>query len=302
MSTFYNDVIQQSEYFTVSSRVESLDLLEPDTRTKVEMMAAAASVQGFVIYETYRSSQRQALLHEGEPDKYPTELSALSFGCGAVFATQAYGQVSQDGDPAPLQALAEAQGLIYDAANPWYVTTVATENVAGLVDGSWYPESGVTEPPATFTQPPVNVDVPYVEQVDNMLNCTMGNWNGEPTSYSYQWVQDGSGIPSIGPSLDVLSVPDIVGHSMTCIVTATNGAGSTAAPPSNAVVVEAPAARGLGDAIVASGTIAPRDPTLGEVALAAAAESSPEVLGVAQPESPPGDGPQPEVGTADRRR
>ena len=63
----------------------------------------------------------------------------------------------------------------------------------------------------------------------------MGNWTGEPTSYSYRWEVGGTSVGTDAATYDVQ--PADVGKSATCVVTATNAAGSTAAPPSNAVVV-----------------------------------------------------------------
>jgi hypothetical protein len=82
---------------------------------------------------------------------------------------------------------------------------------------------------------PVNVDVPFVDQSGSELRCTMGNWQGEPTAYVYQWKMDGTDIPGDGATLPVTSAD--TGHSATCVVTAENAHGSTTAPPSNAVVV-----------------------------------------------------------------
>ena len=89
-------------------------------------------------------------------------------------------------------------------------------------------------------QPPENVDVPYVSgtgTVGETLTCTMGNWNGLPRSYAYAWASDGAPNAAVGPTYSI--VPGDAGHSITCVVTATNELGSTAAPPSNAVVVSA---------------------------------------------------------------
>ena len=46
--------------------------------------------------------------------------------------------------------------------------------------------------PATPAAPakPTNIDVPYASQTGAILNCTMGNWGGEPTTYMYQWKLD----------------------------------------------------------------------------------------------------------------
>lgn len=96
-------------------------------------------------------------------------------------------------------------------------------------------------PPAV--EAPVNVDVPYVGGVGILggtLTCTMGNWEGEPTTYAYQWKSDAADVGT-GAASYVVADTD-VGHSITCVVTATNAAGSTTAPPSNAVVATVSAA------------------------------------------------------------
>lgn len=89
-------------------------------------------------------------------------------------------------------------------------------------------------PPAA----PVNVDVPYVQQEGADLTCTMGNWQGEPTSYAYKWMRDGTNV-SGATSAAYTTLESDVGKSFTCTVTATNAMGETVAPPSNAVVVTA---------------------------------------------------------------
>ena len=96
------------------------------------------------------------------------------------------------------------------------------------------PEGGNGGNGGTATAP-VNRDVPFVDQAGSELRCTMGNWDGEPTSYAYQWRLDDVDIPSDGATLPVVAAD--VGHSATCTVTASNAHGSTTAPPSNAVVV-----------------------------------------------------------------
>lgn len=92
-----------------------------------------------------------------------------------------------------------------------------------------------TGPP---TEAPVNVAVPAIAQEGDVLGCTMGEWDNKPTTYAYQWQMDGA---DVGTDADRFTVTaDDVGHTATCIVTATNDLGSTTAPPSNGVVVEAP--------------------------------------------------------------
>jgi hypothetical protein len=82
---------------------------------------------------------------------------------------------------------------------------------------------------------PVNTAVPLVTQSGTTLSCTMGIWEGEPTSYSYAWQIDGTAAGSDAATYEVQAGD--VGKAATCTVTATNAAGSTAAPVSNSVTV-----------------------------------------------------------------
>lgn len=79
-------------------------------------------------------------------------------------------------------------------------------------------------PPVRADFRPAVVDVPYAYQEGSTLNCTMGNWNGEPFGYNYQWQVDGVTVGS-GPSYP-LAAGD-VGRTFACVVTATNAGGST---------------------------------------------------------------------------
>jgi hypothetical protein len=100
------------------------------------------------------------------------------------------------------------------------------------------------EPAEAPTEAPSVTDVPTIigdPAVGNTLNCTMGNWVGEPTEYAYQWQRDGADIEATGDSY-VIAAED-AGTSLSCTVTATNAIGSTTAPPSNAVAVPAAAGR-----------------------------------------------------------
>jgi hypothetical protein len=83
--------------------------------------------------------------------------------------------------------------------------------------------------------PPTNVDVPHAQLTGITASCTMGNWTGEPTSYSYAWHRDG--VANGGTDATYTVQPDDSGHSLACVVTATNALGSTVAPMSNAVAV-----------------------------------------------------------------
>lgn len=84
---------------------------------------------------------------------------------------------------------------------------------------------------------PINLDVPHCYQEGASLTCTMGNWTGRPDVYAYQWKLDGTTDIGDG-SQSYAPTPDDTGHTVTCVVSATNAIGTTEAPPSNGVVVE----------------------------------------------------------------
>ena len=88
--------------------------------------------------------------------------------------------------------------------------------------------SGPTAPPA-----PVNVNAPLVTgtpAVGSTLSCTMGIWDGEPTTYKYVWSTGAEGSTYVVQAGDA-------GTTITCIVSATNAGGETAAPPSNGIAI-----------------------------------------------------------------
>jgi hypothetical protein len=90
---------------------------------------------------------------------------------------------------------------------------------------------GVAHAPAVINTPyaSANASPPIVGTV---VSVTTGNWTGSPTGYTYQWKRDGA--TNLGTSASyTLIAADIGGHQISCVVTATNATGSTAAPPSN---------------------------------------------------------------------
>jgi hypothetical protein len=87
--------------------------------------------------------------------------------------------------------------------------------------------------------PPVNTTAPAVTgtgTVGQVLSVTNGNWNYTPTSYAYQWRRGATNIIGATASSYTLVAADS-GTNVACQVTATNPAGSTAAPLSNAIAV-----------------------------------------------------------------
>jgi hypothetical protein len=132
-------------------------------------------------------------------------------------------------------------GAVRAAGAPVGRATRISSLAAGIITG----DPGTAPPPGGSNgtaSAPVNRDVPHVSQAGDTLNCTMGNWEGEPTSYGYQWKIDGA-VVGTDAATHTVTAADI-GKAATCVVTATNAHGSTAAPPSNEVTITDPAAGG----------------------------------------------------------
>ena len=110
----------------------------------------------------------------------------------------------------------------------------------GVMLDSIPPEEGGNPVPEL---PPKNVDIPQImgdAEVGAALTVTMGNWEGEPKLYSSAWISDEDTKLAYGSEYVVQ--PSDAGHSITCVVEATNNAGTTLAPPSNAIAIPAAAA------------------------------------------------------------
>jgi|SRR5215471_715336 len=103
---------------------------------------------------------------------------------------------------------------------------------------SQHPQVSLVFVPTNAPLTPAVIDNPHVTgvgAVGETLSCTMGNWENDPNTYSYQWQSGGTNVGTNSNSY-VIQASDS-GKSIVCIVTATNGAGSTVAPPSNAIAV-----------------------------------------------------------------
>jgi len=134
-----------------------------------------------------------------------------------------------------------------DYNNPIRCEVTAT-NTAGNASANSNATANVAE------VAPVNTVLPAITGTENegqTLTCSSGTWTSASTeTYAYQWERAGTAISGATSSTYTLVTAD-VGNTLTCVVTATNTAGSTdaesaatgtiAAPPSgpSAVVVTA---------------------------------------------------------------
>jgi hypothetical protein len=94
--------------------------------------------------------------------------------------------------------------------------------------------SGISDAVGVAHAPAV-IDVPFVSAVGALASCTLGNWTGSPSSYAYQWKRDG--VTNIGTNASTYTmVVGDSGHTVGCVVSATNATGTGVAPLSNTVV------------------------------------------------------------------
>jgi hypothetical protein len=110
-SNFYNDVIQQSPYFNNPARINDSMLLEPVTRQAVYNILRDAYQQGnpLILFETYRSRERQALLF-AEGKSQLRDVGAHHYGLAADLVRAVDGMPSWEGDYTFLAELAQKYG------------------------------------------------------------------------------------------------------------------------------------------------------------------------------------------------
>lgn len=147
------------------------------------------------------------------------------------------------GQPAPREVESPIERETPVTFNQHFASYNAGEVAAFTADeAARLADLGVTgdAPPTGGGAAPVNTAVPAVTQAADVLSCTMGTWDGTPTAYAYAWTLDAAAVGTDSATHTVTSAD--AGKSAVCTVTATNATGSTAAPPSVAVVVTDPGA------------------------------------------------------------
>lgn len=144
------------------------------------------------------------------------------------------------GEPAPLEVETPIERETPVTFNQHFASYNAGEVAAFTADEAARLEAlGVTGEAPPAASAPVNTAVPAVTQAADVLTCTTGTWDHEPTGYGYAWTLDAAPVGTDSATHTVTSAD--AGKSAVCTVTATNATGSTAAPPSVAAVVTDPA-------------------------------------------------------------
>jgi hypothetical protein len=112
VESFYTDIISADTRFSSVNRIADSSLLEPMTRRLVEGLIASAHQMGIeiMIYETYRSQNRQQALFENGASKLRT-VGVHHYGLACDIVRVVSGEPSWKGDFSFLGQLAHSSGL-----------------------------------------------------------------------------------------------------------------------------------------------------------------------------------------------
>jgi hypothetical protein len=162
MATFYTDVLSKDARFGSVTRVGDPALLEPITRQLVQRLVAAAQQMGIevMIYETYRSQERQQELFNNGASKLRT-VGVHHYGLACDIVRVVSGEPSWKGDFTFLGQLAQSSGLIW--GGDWgapnikhsfidsvHVQRCTVARQGDLFAGTWFPDDSYN--PYTETQ------------------------------------------------------------------------------------------------------------------------------------------------------
>jgi hypothetical protein len=150
---FYTDTIEKSPWFHHPMICDSLDFLEPVTRAAVLAIMVDAKAAGtpLMVFETYRSAERQQMLF----DQGATQLQVVGvhhYGLACDLVKDIGGEPSWKGDFTFLRNLADKHGLIsgLDWGNPEmhhsffdaaHVQRCRVSDQPKLFAGTWYPDA-----------------------------------------------------------------------------------------------------------------------------------------------------------------
>jgi hypothetical protein len=150
--SFYTTSILNNPLAHTTKVVNSLDFLEPITRELVQQIITEAEANGvhLMVFETYRSKERQQLLFERGVTKLKN-VGVHHYGLTCDIVRSVNGELSWKGDFSLLGHLAHAKKLIWggDWGNPnikhsfidvYHVQRCSIQKQAALFSGQWYPD------------------------------------------------------------------------------------------------------------------------------------------------------------------
>jgi hypothetical protein len=152
VGNFYTDTIAKHKDFKSTKVIHDLELLEPITRDAVKKIIEASNGK-FMVYETYRSKERQEELFKKKVTKLQ-KVGVHHYGLACDIVLSKGGKPSWDGKPADwkeLEKLAKDAGLI--SGLNWgepppnkgfvdedHVQRIRVGHQKAMFEGKWYPD------------------------------------------------------------------------------------------------------------------------------------------------------------------
>jgi hypothetical protein len=109
------------------------------------------------------------------------------------------------------------------------------------LNGAWQVQGDLTPvPTGGGVVAPANTVAPAItpsgaQTVGTTINVSNGSWSNSPTAFAYQWKRGATNVGTNTAGYRLVTAD--VGQTITCVVTATNSAGSATATSSNSVTV-----------------------------------------------------------------
>ena len=115
------------------------------------------------------------------------------------------------------------------------VSATGTYTISGTVSSVAWAGAIVSYSDTVSGVAPTNSKAPLITGsavVGMQVTCSQGRWTGIPTAYAYQWKRDGTNLAT---GAHYLIVAGDVGHTLSCVVSASNKYGASNATASNTV-------------------------------------------------------------------
>lgn len=151
VESFYEDVLRPSPAFTSPRRCADLALLEPETREKIQAVVEGARARGvaLMVYETFRSRERQQLLYDRGASRL-REVGVHHYGLACDLVRDVGGDPSWKGSFALLGELGRLHGLVWGGDwgrpgrkpklfDPVHLQRISVARQKELFRGTWYP-------------------------------------------------------------------------------------------------------------------------------------------------------------------
>ena len=224
-----------------------------DHTFKVKSILASDSVGAYARIVDFNNNYRVILTQDGS-----IFLRRIVAGAQTTLATGTVTLVVGETHTISLRVVGSLLTMLFDGAvvaptsgsNPVTDTSFASAGSGGIAIGfasstAQSASTGMQGDRVTITDPPlVKTVAPVVSGtrvVGETLSSTTGTFTGAPTSYTYQWLRDGSPIVGATSSTYVLDGADAA-HTLRCAVTAHDSVTSTDSLPADsnglAVVAE----------------------------------------------------------------